>query len=142
MSASLSDILTALKNGVVALGDNSRFTQVILNLIGIASGFNRIAQAALTTAYVTYYTCPSNQRACITGITVCNTNNNNQHFSVSIVPSGGTAGAGNAAFFQFQVNAYETQIFDLSLPMNSLDTLQMKASATGMTLFVSGGSIV
>jgi len=30
----------------------------------------------------------------------------------------------------------------LSLPMNSLDTLQMKASATGMTIFVSGGSIV
>lgn len=140
MSASLGDMLTAVKNGVVALGNISQHIQTVANYSSFMFGFNRLAQAALTTSYVTLYTCPANQRACVTNITVCNTNNTNSHLYLSIVPQNGTAGTGNSAFYNFQISAHDTQIFQLSLPMNALDTLQAKASATGVTIFISGGA--
>lgn len=140
MAASLGDILTALKNGVVALGDNARFTQALVNLLGIGVSASKVAQAQMTTSYAVIYTCASGQRAGISDIEVCNTTASSIGIYVSVVPSGGTAGAGNAVFFNAALPAYSTMQWTGGIAMAAGDTLQVKGSATGCTITVSGGT--
>ena len=141
MSASLSDILTALKNGVVALGDNSRFTQIIANLLSIAGGITRISQATMTTGYVAVYTCPVGQRAAVVDMNICNTTGSPIGIYINMVPNGATPTASNAIFFNASLPAYSTMQWTGSIAMTQGDTIQIKASATGCTFTASGGSL-
>lgn len=140
MSTSLGDILTTQKNGVVALGDISRYTQAIANLLAIFGGLSKIGQAAMTTGYTTLYTCPLGQRACLVDMNICNTTAAPIGIYVSAVPSGGSAGASNAIFYNASLPAYSTMQWTGSVAMTAGDTLQVKASATGCTITASGGS--
>ena len=141
MSASLSDILTTQKNGVVALGDISRYTQAIANLLAISGGLSKMAQAAMTTSYATVYTCPLGQRASLVDLNICNTTAAPIGIYVSMVPSGGTAGTTNAIFYNASLPAYSTVQWTGSIAMTAGDTLQVKGSAVGCTITVSGGSV-
>lgn len=141
MAASLSDILTALKNGVVALSDNARFTQAIANLLGIGVGATRIAQAEITASYATIYTCPFGQRAAISDIEVCNTTAAPIGIYISVVPANGTADDSNAIFYNASLPAYSTMQWTGGLAIIAGDTLQVKATSIGCTITVSGGSV-
>lgn len=141
MSASLSDILTTQKNGVVALGDISRYTQAIANFLAITGGLSKMAQAAMTTSYATVYTCPVGQRAALVDLNICNTTASPIGIYVSMVPSAGTAGTTNAIFYNASLPAYSTVQWTGSIAMAAGDTLQVKGSAAGCTITVSGGSV-
>jgi hypothetical protein len=141
MSASLSDILTTQKNGVVALGDISRYTQAIANFMAVLGGLAKIGQAAMTTSYATIYTCPLGQRAAVVDINVCNTTASSIGIYVSVVPASGTAGASNAIFYNAALPGYSTVQWTGSIAMTAGDTIQVKAAAVGCTITASGGSV-
>ena len=69
MSASLTDILTTQKNGVVALGNLVNQFSGVYNNIPTA----QLAQANLTTSVVTYYTASTSQNSHVNCINICNT---------------------------------------------------------------------
>ena len=61
---------------------------------------------------------------------------------VSLVPSGGTAGTSNALFYNVQLPANTIVQWAGSQILDAGDTIQVKASATGCTITVSGGEAV
>jgi len=60
--SSLTDLLSALKNGVIAIN-------------GLVSAYSStlLSQAALTTSYVSLYLVPTSSRVYVNDICVCNT---------------------------------------------------------------------
>jgi hypothetical protein len=136
MSASLSDILTALKNGVVAInGLNSEFT-TFTNNVGAPTLLTR---ASATTSYATVYTCPAGVVTYVTDINICNTTGAAITAYVSLVASGGTAGASNAIFYNTNIPAYSTMQWTGSQVLGSGGTIQVYSSSTGCTISISGG---
>jgi hypothetical protein len=102
----------------------------------------QIAQAAVTTGYTTIYTVIAAQRLYIKDIDVCNTTGAAVTFTAHLVPSGSTALVGNALFYGSSIAANDnlqwtgTQIIDVGA------TIQVKASAVGCTVTISGGIAV
>lgn len=127
MSASLSDILSALKNGVIAI--NGLISSYSASLLG---------QAALTTSYTVLYTVPSTNRVYVNDICLCNTTGSALSAYVSLVPLGGTAGAATAIFYNAVIPAYSTLQWTGTQVINSSGTIQAYASATGCTITASG----
>jgi hypothetical protein len=107
----------------------------------------QIGQLAMTTTYVTIYTVPVNTRTYVKDITIVNTTASPIQIYVSLVPSGnppaGTAvapaGTGNAIFYGNALPGYTTVQWTGSQILNANDTIQVKASATGCTVSVTGG---
>jgi hypothetical protein len=107
------------------------------NITGI-----KLGQAAITTGFTTVYTTPVNTRTYVKDINICNTSGISCTVSVCLVPSGGSAGTGNAIIYNlvlFGSDLYRWQGVQI---MNAGDTLQVRASATGATITVSGGEAV
>lgn len=102
----------------------------------------RFGQAAITTSAATLYTTPASTRALIKEISVVNTTGVTATFDVYLVPSGGTAGTANALFYQQPLAAKSTLQWNGLQILNAGDTLQVKASATGLTVMASGGEAV
>jgi len=102
----------------------------------------QLAQAAITTSYTTMYTTPASTRTYVKGIDVCNTTGGPISVYVSLVPSGGTAGASNAIFYNAVVPGYTTLQWSSTQVMSVGGTLQAKASAAGATITASGGEAV
>lgn len=106
----------------------------------------QIAQAALTTSYVTLYTVPTNAttptRTYLKQIDVCNTTGGALTFYVSIVPASGTAGTANALFYGQSVAANSTFSYAGVQVLLTNSTVQAKASNTGLTITISGGEAV
>lgn len=127
MSSSLSDILSALKNGVIAIN-------------GLISSYSAtlLSQGALTTAYTTLYTTPSTSRVYVNDICVCNTSGSALTVYISLVPLGGTAGASNAIFYNTSIPAYSTMQWTGTQVLNSNSTIQAYASSTSCTVTISG----
>ena len=101
----------------------------------------QLGQAAMTTGYTTIYTTPSNPatRTYVKDITIVNTTAASISVYVSLVPSGGTAGAANAIFYANALPANTTVQWTGSQIMDSGGTIQVKASATGCTISATGG---
>lgn len=99
----------------------------------------KLGQAAITTAYTTLYTAPAATRTYVKDIDICNTTGSSIGIYVSLVPSAGTASASNALFFNAALPAYSTVQWCGMQILNAGDTIQMKASADGCTITVSGG---
>lgn len=106
------------------------------NIIGLQLG-----QAAMTTSYATIYTTPSNPatRTYIKDITIVNTTASPINVYVSIVPDSGTAGSSNAIFYGNALPGATTVQWTGSQIMSSGGTIQVKASAAGCTVTVTGG---
>ncbi len=104
------------------------------NIIG-----NRLAQAALTTSYVTVYTTPLLTRTYVKNIDICNTTAGSLNIYISLVPSGGTAGTSNALFYNTPVPAYTTVQWTGSEILTPGDLISVKASGTGVTVTITGG---
>ena len=104
------------------------------NIVGI-----RLAQTTLTTAYGTIYTTPALTRTYIKDISVCNTTSGALTFWISLVPSGGTAGASNALFYNTTIPAYTAIQWTGSQILTPGDLISAKASASGIPIMVTGG---
>ena len=105
MAASLDDILTTQKNGVIAINN---LGQYILGISTFMKGTPLASGAAGTGTYSVLYTVPTNKQMAISDIEICNTSATPATFYVSLVPSGGTAGASNAVFYAAPINGNTT----------------------------------
>jgi len=102
----------------------------------------RFGQAALTTSAATLYTTPALTRALVKEISVVNTTGAAATFDVYLVPSGGTAGTTNALFYQQPLAAKATLQWNGLQVLNAGQTIQVKASVSGLTVVSSGGEAV
>ena len=99
----------------------------------------QLGQAVLTTSYATLYTVPASTRTYLKELDICNTGANPVNVYISLVPSAGTAGSTNALFFNTTVNGYSTLQWNGVQILNAGATIQVKASAAGLTVTASGG---
>jgi hypothetical protein len=102
----------------------------------------QLGQTEITTGYTTLYTAPVNTRTYVKDINICNTTGISCTVTICLVPSLGSAGTENALIYNlvlFGSDLYRWQGVQI---MNAGDTLQVKASATGATITVSGGEAV
>jgi len=104
------------------------------NIVG-----NRLAQAETTTSYVTIYTTPSLTRTYVKNIDICNTTSGTLRFYVHLILKDGTAGAGNALFYNAPINANTTVQWTGSEILTPGDLIQIKGSAAGISVTITGG---
>jgi len=102
----------------------------------------KIAQEALTTAYSILYTTPTSTRTYVKDITVANTTSGALDVFVHIVPDGDSTGTANALLYTKEVATDDIYQWSGLQIMNANDTLQAKASGTGLTINVSGANAV
>ena len=102
----------------------------------------QLGQAAITTSYATLYTVPASTRTYLKQMDICNTSASPINIYVSIVPSAGTASTANSLFYSTQLTGNTTLSWTGTQIMNTASTLQVKASATGVTITASGGEAV
>lgn len=144
-SASLSDILSAQKNGVIAINNLAAYTDTangFLERIAVfleSTGVPRpLGQAAASTSFATLYTSPVGALAQVTDITICNTAATAATFSVCLVPSGGSPSTGNALFFDAPIPARTTVQWTGSQFVAAGGFVSGRASATTVTFTVGG----
>jgi hypothetical protein len=144
-SASLSDLLTAQKNGVIAINNLAGITTNSVSALDRIAAFlestgvpGPLGQAAASTSFATLFTAAADTVAQVTDITVCNTAASPATFSVCIVPSGGTAGAGNALFFDAPIPGNTTVQWTGSQFMQAGGFISAKASATTVSFTIGG----
>lgn len=102
----------------------------------------KLAQAAVTASAVTVYTVPASTRTMVKDIDICNTTAGALTVNVFLVPSGGSAGTGNALLYGASVTANTTLQWTGVQVMNAGDTIQVQASGLGLTASISGGEAV
>jgi hypothetical protein len=102
----------------------------------------QLGQAAITTSYASVYTVPANTRTYVKQIDICNTTASPINVYVSLVPSSGTAGTGNALFYNTSLAGYSTVSWTGTQVLSVAGTIQVKASAVGCTITASGGEAV
>lgn len=109
------------------------------NIVGLQLG-----QAAMTTSYATIYTVPSNPatRTYVKDITIVNTTSSAIGIFVNFVPSGGSASAANAVFYNNALPGNTTVQWTGSQILNSGGTVQVKGSSAGCTVTVTGGEAI
>jgi len=98
-----------------------------------------LGQAALTTVIATVYTVPAATRALLKCFDLANTTGAAITVEVHKVPSGGSAGTGNAIMFGVSVAANSRLQWAGLQVMLPGATLRARASATGVTITASGG---
>lgn len=134
--ASLDDILTAQKNGVVAING---IVQAMNGIYGYVKGSALSSGSAGTGTYATLYTVPANTQMAIVDIEICNTAATPATFYISLVPSGGTAGASNALFYAAPINGYSTVQWTGQQVLAAGGSVQAYASSSTVTIKVGGG---
>lgn len=134
--ASLDDILTTQKNGVVALNNIALTTS---NQYAYNKGLPLTRGSANSSGYALLYTVPSTQQLTITDIEICNTGNATATFYISFVPSGGTAGANNALFYAAPIPGNSTVQWTGTQVLAASTTVQGYASSNAVTIMISGG---
>jgi hypothetical protein len=98
----------------------------------------RLGQAAITTSATTLYTVPSSSRTFVENIDVVNTGASTASVDIYLVPFGGTADTSNALFYQQSLTAKQTLHWAGLQVIDAGATIQIKASATGITITASG----
>jgi hypothetical protein len=136
MTASLSDILTTQKNGVIGINN---IGQALTGIYNYTRGTSLASGAAGTGTYATLYTVPTGQQVAIVDIEICNTGASAATFYVSLVPQGGTAGASNALFFNAPIPPYTTVQWTGQQVLAAGGFVAAYASASSVTIKVGGG---
>ena len=136
MPASLDDILTAQKNGVVAINGLNQ------NIGAIAAVYrgNPQPSGAAGTSVGTIYTVPAGQQFTLTDIEICNASATATTFSIYLVASGGTAGITNALFYNAPINKNTTVQWTGSTALSAGSTVQVSAGAATVAIKISGGA--
>lgn len=134
--ASLDDILTTQKNGVIAING---LTQNLGSISSYLKGQPLASGAAGTGAYSTLYTVPAGIQMAIVDIEICNTAAASATFYISLVPSGGTAGAANAVFYNAPIAANTTVQWTGQQVLAAGGFIAAYASASTVTFKFDGG---
>jgi len=133
--ASLDDILTTQKNGVVAING------LVQGLTKIYTNFRNIrlfAGAAATSATAIYTTPNQTTSACITDIMIVNTGTTTATFTINLVPFGGTADATNAIFYASAIPPGTSVQWTGNQAISGGGFVSAYASSTSVTFMVSG----
>lgn len=134
--ASLDDILTTQKNGVVAINNLSQNVGLIAS---VYRGGPQPTGAAGSTIG-TIYTVPTGQQFTLTDIEICNASSSASSFSIYFVASGGTAGTTNALFYNAPINANTTVQWTGSTALSTGSTIQASSASGNVTIKISGGA--
>ena len=134
--ASLDDILTTQKNGVIAINNLSQNIGIIA---AVYRGGPQPTGAAGSTIG-TIYTVPTGQQFTLTDIEICNASASASSFSIYLVASGGTAGTTNALFYNAPINANTTVQWTGSTALSAGSTIQASSASGNVTIKISGGA--
>ena len=135
MTTSLNDILTTQKNGVVAINNIGNYTKSIFTYI---KGTN-LSRVPMSTTTATLYTVGAGVQFTLKDIEICNTSSSPATFTIYLVASGGSASAGNALFYSAPIPGNTTVQWTGEQVLGSGETIQASASATTVTIMISGG---
>lgn len=102
----------------------------------------KLGQSAITTGVTTLYTVPASTRTLLKEFSVANTTGADIDVRVFLVPSGGTAGTGNAFLYDIPVPTGNALQYNGVQVMNAGDTIQVQAASTGLTITASGAEAV
>ena len=133
--ASLDDILTTQKNGVVAINSIST---ALAGLYAYVKGTPITRAPAATGGYSPLYTVPTGKQLTLTDIEICNTGSTAETFYVSLVAPGGSAGAGNALFYAAPISPHMTVQWTGQQILAAGSTVQAYASSANVTIMISG----
>ena len=133
--ASLDDLLTTQKNGVVAING---LNQNVGILASVYRGGPQPAAAA-GTSVGTIYTVPTGQQFTLTDIEICNASATATTFSIYLVASGGSASTSNALFYSAPINGNTTVQWTGSTALSAGSTVQVSAGAATVVIKISGG---
>jgi len=136
MTASLSDILTTQKNGVVGINN---IGQALTGMYNYTRGTPLASGAAGTGGFSTLFTVPTGRQMAIVDIEICNTSATPATFYISLVPAGGTAGASNALFYAAPINGNTTVQWTGQQVLEAGGFVAAYASASTVTIKVGGG---
>lgn len=98
----------------------------------------RLGQVPCTTSAQTLYTVPSNSRTYVETIDVVNTNATSTTFDIYFVPSAGSPTTSNALFYQQTLVGKQNLQWTGIQVIDAGYTIQVKASATGINVTISG----
>jgi hypothetical protein len=136
MPASLDDILTTQKNGVVAINTLGQY-------IGKNWAFTKgtsLSRAAMPTGSVgTLITVNTGFQYTVNDIEICNTSSSAQTFSIYLVPSGGSATAANALFYNAPIPANTTVQWTGMQVVGAGGSIQALSSSASVSIMVNGG---
>lgn len=99
----------------------------------------KLGQEEATTSYALLYKTPADTRTIVKSLDICNTTSSKLYFYVSFVPSGGSAGATNAIFYNAPIPSYSTVQWCGTQVLNAGDSIYIKADAAGVVISVTGG---
>lgn len=98
----------------------------------------RMVQVAVATAQTTQYTTPAARQDVIKDMEIANTTGAAIGFTLNVVPSGNAAGTANSVLQSVSIPANQTLHWTGTIVMNAGDFISTAASATGITITVSG----
>lgn len=136
MPASLDDILTTQKNGVVAINGLNQNVGIIA---AVYRG-NPLPSEAVGTTVGTIYTVPTGRQFTLTDIEICNASGTASTFSIYLVASGASAGTSNALFYNAPINPNTTVQWTGSTALSAGSTVQVSAGAATVSIKISGGA--
>jgi hypothetical protein len=99
----------------------------------------KLGQAAIGTSASTLYTVPAATRTYVKDIDVVNTGTASITFDVYLVGSGGSVSTATALIYQQPLGPKQIFSWNGTQILNAGDTIQVLASATGLTINASGG---
>lgn len=102
----------------------------------------KIASAAVPNTDTLIFTAPELTRVFLKDINIANTGAVARTVNLHIVPSTGSVNTDNALIYGFSVSANTVYRWTGIQIMNAGDKLYVKASDTGLTIFVSGAEAV
>jgi hypothetical protein len=102
----------------------------------------KLGQAAITAAVTTLYTVPAATRTFVKDIDIANTTAGALTVRVFLVPSAGAAATTNALFYDVSMAANSTMQWVGVQILNAGDTIQIQASAGGLTITASGAEAI
>ena len=102
----------------------------------------QLGQAAITIGVTTLYTVPASTRSFVKNLDIVNTSAGALTYRIFLVPSAGTAGTGNALFYDFPINSKENIQWTGTQILNAGDTIQIQASGAGITITASGAEAI
>lgn len=136
MPASLDDILTTQKNGVVGINN---IGQALSGIYTYTKGSSLAAGPAGTGSYATLYTVPTGRQAAITDIEICNTGTTTATFYISLCALGETAGASNALFYNAPITPGQTVQWTGQQVITAGGFVAAYASSASVTFKIGGG---
>lgn len=95
------------------------------------------------TAATTLYTAPASTTSLIKNIIICNTTSSAATLTLSLVPSGGSAGVTNRIMSSLNISANDTVAMDLSGVLSTGDFISALQGTSGsLTLHITGVEVV